>query len=87
MITYPFSPGIKLASETMESEGESMQIYKNLTSKKKKSKVIQITVLNYLLIPTSVADPNDLFRIRILLRSCFSDSALWNFFLHPIYFF
>ncbi len=31
--------GIKLASETVESEGESMQIYKNLTAKKKKSKV------------------------------------------------
>lgn len=34
--------GIKLASETTESEGESMQIYKNLTSsRKKKTKQVQ----------------------------------------------
>jgi hypothetical protein len=39
-VVYPYL-GIKLASETVESEGESMQIYKNLTAKKKKSKVIK----------------------------------------------
>jgi hypothetical protein len=38
---YVIYLGIKLASETVESEGESMQIYKNLTAKKKKSKVIK----------------------------------------------